>query len=114
MRVTLQYSAFNDMVDQINADRSVGNTLVQKVIPDAQVTIDLPDCFLDSASGDDRDISIAELLFEATNTYEGPLWDRISPRLPGSRTHTALSVKDRVFIDGREWNCDSFGWSRVS
>jgi len=114
MRVTLQYSAFNDMVDQINLDYILRNDVpLQRVIPDAQVTIDLPDCFLDSTSGDDRDISIAELLFEATNTYSGALWDRISPRLPQSRTHTALSVKDRVFIDGREWNCDSFGWSRV-
>lgn len=34
-----------------------------------------------------------------TNLYNGELWDIIEPLLPADRTHTALSVGDKIVID---------------
>jgi len=95
------YSAFDQFVDQMNAEGG------RKVNPGTTAIIPLPDCF----KGDD--LEICETLFRDTNLYEGPFWDRLEPVLPETRTHTALSVGDFVFIDDRRYLCKSFGWERV-
>lgn len=57
--------------------------------------------------------TILEDIFAATNTYGDKipdLWAAIQPLLSEHRTHTALSVGDRIAIDGTVWMCDHFGW----
>ena len=56
------------------------------------------------------DLELLEDLFEQTNLYEGHLWDTLEPRMPDSRSHTALSVGDKVTIDGRAYICEHVGW----
>ena len=56
------------------------------------------------------DLDLCELLFRETNLYEGALWDLMEPHLPPARTHTALSVGDRVVIDDRVYRCEPVGW----
>lgn len=56
-----------------------------------------------------EDLQICEKIFEATNLYEGTLWEILQP-LPEKRTHTALSVGDYVSVDGQMYRCASFGW----
>jgi hypothetical protein len=51
-----------------------------------------------------------EALFEATNIYGGKLWDYLEPMLPAGRSHTALSVGDRVSLDGVTYKCEAVGW----
>jgi hypothetical protein len=100
------YSAFDQHVDQMNMERRPGDRVV---VPSATVEIpNIPACF------DAEDEVICEALFDNTNTYEGPFWDRLEPVLPANRTHTALSVGDRVFIDDRVFLCKSFGWEKIS
>jgi hypothetical protein len=52
-------------------------------------------------------------LFRDTNLYQGELWDLIEPNLSPKRTHTALSVRDEVSIDGRRYVCAGIGWEPV-
>lgn len=61
-----------------------------------------------------NDHYLLELLFEHTNLYAGWLWQIIEPLLSDKRTHTALSVGDRVQIDGRGYVCANIGWERVA
>jgi hypothetical protein len=110
MQVTITYAAFDKHVDQMNMERRPGDRVIQR---SQTATIDLPDCFAEHMEQEDRDRYVAELVFDNTNTYEGPLWNRFEPILPLTRTHTALSSGDFVTIDNRRWFCDSFGWSRV-
>jgi len=104
MDITIIYSAFNRSVDEINAQRPTGQ---RQVVKNAMAhVVGIPECF------DAEDNVILEALFENTNLYAGPFWDRL--RLPENRTHTALSVGDRVLLDGREYECASFGWEKIS
>ena len=96
------YSAFDEHVPQMRVE---GN---RPVNPSTTALVnDMPSCF------DADDLTICEALFENTNLYKGPFWDRLQP-LPETRTHTALSVGDRVFIDDRVYLCKSFGWEAIS
>ena len=52
----------------------------------------------------------AELLFEATNRYAGPLWAQLQALLPAGRGHTALSVGDCVQVGEIMLSCESVGW----
>ena len=54
-----------------------------------------------------------EVLFKDTNLYGGLVWDAISNRLPEGRSHTALSVLDRVRIDDTTYICEAFGWEKI-
>jgi|694.fasta_scaffold02251_47 hypothetical protein len=56
---------------------------------------------------------IVERAFRDTNLYNGSLWDALEPHLPENRTHTALSVRDEVEVDGVTWRCEPIGWSVV-
>jgi hypothetical protein len=103
MDITIIYSAFNLGVDEINAQRPTGS---RQVVKDATAhVVGIPECF------EAEDNVILEALFENTNLYHGPFWDRL--RLPENRTHTAISVGDRVLIDGREYECAAIGWDRI-
>ena len=55
-------------------------------------------------------LGFCEGVFAQTNTYTGPLWDIIEPRLDPKRTHTALSVGDEVSVDGWVYVCDRIGF----
>ena len=104
--IGIVYSAFDQHVDQMNFERRPGDSVR---VPSATVEIpNIPECF------DAEDEVICEALFRDTNTYEGPFWSRLEGVLPMNRTHTALSVGDRVFIDDRTYLCKSFGWELVS
>ncbi len=61
------------------------------------------------------DEEILELLFEQTNLYGGDVWDKyFEGKMPEDRTHTALSIGDRVVIerndDRSEYVCKDVGW----
>lgn len=54
-----------------------------------------------------------ERIFTATNTYgdlEPALWQQIHACLPGERRHTALSVGDRIRVNGETYECAPIGW----
>lgn len=57
------------------------------------------------------DMAALEALFEATNLYSGPLWERmVQQGMPPRRHHTALSVGDEVTLHGKTWRCTPIGW----
>lgn len=87
MQITVHYRAFDDAFD---------------------VPVPVPDCFTSEHT------TVLEGIFENTNLYSGPFWNRIEPALPRNRRHTALSVGDEVTIDGTTYRCEDIGWSVVS
>lgn len=58
-------------------------------------------------------LEFCNMVFRATNTYHGALWDLIEPKLSPNRTHTALSVGDEVTVDDVTYRCERAGWSVV-
>jgi hypothetical protein len=40
------------------------------------------------------------VLYRNTNLYNGNLWNLIEPLLSPTRTHTALSIGDKIAVDG--------------
>ena len=65
------------------------------------------------------DEEILELLFEQTNLYAGDVWEKyFEGKMPENRSHTSLSVGDRVVIerndDRSEYKCADIGWDLVS
>ncbi len=58
-------------------------------------------------------LEFCNMVFRATNTYNGALWDLIEPKLSPKRTHTALSVGDEVTVDDVTYRCERAGWSVV-
>lgn len=86
MQITVHYRAFGDEFD---------------------VPVATPDCFRAD------DITVLRALFENTNLYTGPFWDRIEPLLPSARNHTALSVGDFVTVGRKTYRCDRFGWEHI-
>jgi hypothetical protein len=75
-------------------------------------SFELPDCFCGGNLTE-----ILELIFVATNTYSGPVWDQISPNLPAVRSHTAISPGDWITfnVDGEylTWQCEPVGWRQM-
>jgi hypothetical protein len=63
---------------------------------------------------DATDLEICERVFTNTNRYEGKVWDALQPVMPEQRPHTALSVGDKVEIDGRLYVCANFGFTLVA
>lgn len=101
MNITIVWSMWHDEPD-----------LVQRIVergkePVTEASIETPECF------SMLDIDLLEELFEQTNLYEGPFWDRIEAVMPENRSHTALSTGDFVVIDGRSYRCESIGWQRA-
>ena len=72
----------------------------------AYITIDLPTEGMETTA-------ILERLFEETNLYQGEWWDAMQADMPADRHHTALSVGDRVIIDGRSHFCAPMGWETL-
>ena len=65
------------------------------------------------------DQEILELLFEQTNLYAGDVWTKhFDGKMPENRTHTALSVGDKVRIerdgDNSLYVCADFGWDLLT
>lgn len=60
------------------------------------------------------DLAVCERVFHDTNTYGGELWDALQPVIPARRSHTALSVGDKVSIDGRTYRCEMMGFALVA
>jgi hypothetical protein len=54
-----------------------------------------------------------EILFRDTNLYEGKVWEAISSELPEGRSHTALSVHDKVRIGNELYVCEAIGWEKI-
>ena len=48
---------------------------------------------------------ICEQIFHQTNTYSGPIWDAIKPKMAETRTHTSISIGDEIDIDGQVYIC---------
>lgn len=94
-------------------DRTQLVTVAYRAFEDTPVTISF-------RYSPDRDVdprTLCEQLFEQTNTYQGPLFDLMRPGLDATRDtgrhHTALSVGDRVTINGRTWECAPLSWEPV-
>ena len=56
------------------------------------------------------DIEFLEMLFQQTNLYQGTWWDEFHTQFPEGRSHTALSVGDKVRLEGLTYTCADFGW----
>lgn len=59
---------------------------------------------------DESDLEFCERVFANTNTYQGRVWDALQSVIPAERSHTALSVGDKVSIDGRTYDCAPVGF----
>jgi len=64
------------------------------------------------------DMEILEGVFEATNLYGGYIWRQLENNLPRNRSHTALSIGDRVVLRSdkpypskSEYVCKDIGWA---
>ena len=58
-------------------------------------------------------------MFEITNLQQGEVWDSIKNNLPQERTHTSLSVGDKVVIQfGKHleytFKCADVGWDYLA
>ena len=53
------------------------------------------------------------VVYRATNTYSGNLWNIIEPKLSGFRTHTALSIGDEIEIDGQVYIVADCGFEKI-
>lgn len=58
------------------------------------------------------DLEICEQLFHDFNTYTG-VFKTFEETLPQNRTHTALSVGDKVRIDYNTYECEFVGWNKI-
>ena len=72
---------------------------------------------VDTEVADATDQRICDVIFEQTNLYAGDLWRKIETMLPMDRTHTALSVGDRVRIQrgdvSKYYECANIGWNEI-
>jgi len=82
-------------------------------IPNAEMTFvsEIPPAMFDE--------EILELLFEQTNLQAGDVWKtHFEGKIPENRSHTSLSVGDRVVIerndDRSEYVCKMVGWELVA
>lgn len=64
--------------------------------------------------GTATDLEICERIFTNTNLYQGKVWDTLQSVMPESRPHTALSVGDKVEINGRLYVCSEIGFTLVA
>lgn len=64
--------------------------------------------------GEAEDKTICEQVFADTNRYEGAIWEAMREVMPAERSHTALSVGDKVSIDGRTYRCEPIGFALVA
>lgn len=62
--------------------------------------------FVESASFDvlvreseEQRLELVSRVYNGTNLYSGPVWEKIEPVLPANRTHTALCIGDKITID---------------
>lgn len=60
------------------------------------------------------DREICNAVFSNTNHYAGEFWDALQEVIPAERPHTALSIGDKVAIDGREYVCSEIGFTLVA
>lgn len=60
------------------------------------------------------DTLICNAIYSNTNHYAGKFWDALQEVIPADRPHTALSMGDKISIDGREYVCSEFGWALVA
>jgi len=102
--ITVKWTAFDNLGDQM---------FVKGRITNAEMTFDteIPPAMFDE--------EILELLFEQTNLYGGDVWKtHFEGKMPENRSHTALSVGDRVVIerndDRSEYRCKDIGWDLLT
>lgn len=60
------------------------------------------------------DIQICNAIYSNTNHYAGKFWDALQEVIPEDRPHTAISMGDKISIDGREYVCSEIGWALVA
>lgn len=65
-------------------------------------------------TGERSDLELCEKVFRDTNLYSGELWDALQVAIPAERSHTALSIGDKVEIDGRVYVCGEVGFALVA
>jgi len=53
------------------------------------------------------------VLYRNTNLYNGNLWNIIEPLLSPTRTHTALSIGDKIKIDGIAYIISDCGFIKI-
>ena len=100
-KITITWSAFDrpEMPDSCKASQCL------------EFTVDIPSAYFDQ--------EILEVLFAQTNSYSGRMWDEMNKvGLPEFRTHTALSVGDRIRIERNEDNslyrCEDIGFELLT
>lgn len=81
-------------------------SIVYRAFSQGDITMSRPQVY----ETDKSDEELCEMVFHQTNTYHGDFWD--AHELPANRSHTALSVGDSVIIDGAEWTCEDFGFTK--
>jgi hypothetical protein len=102
--ITIKWTAFENSSNLFVQSGRIGN---------AEMTFEteIPPAMFDE--------EILELLFEQTNLYTGEVWEKyFKDKMPENRSHTALSVGDRVVIerndDRSEYRCKDIGWDLLS
>jgi len=102
--ITVEWSAFAHRADLIAESGKVVNAQLK-------FESEIPPAMFDE--------EILEMLFHQTNTYSGDVWDKyFKDKMPENRSHTALSVGDRVRIerdgDSSLYVCADFGWELLT
>ena len=103
-KITVKWVAFENSSAVLIKNGRIGN---------AEMTFetDIPPAMYDT--------EILDLLYEQTNLYGGKVWDEyFDGKMPENRSHTALSVGDRVVIerndDVSEYRCEDIGWELMT
>jgi len=102
--ITVQWTAFEKNAISLATVNRIGNA-------EMTFTTDIPPAMFDQ--------EILELLFEQTNLYAGDVWTKhFDGKMPENRSHTALSVGDKVRIerdgDNSLYVCADFGWELLT
>ena len=102
--ITVQWTAFEKNAISLATVNRIGNA-------EMTFTTDIPPAMFDT--------EILELLFEQTNLYAGDVWFKyFEDKMPDNRSHTALSVGDKVTIERNDersvYLCENTGWELLT
>jgi hypothetical protein len=102
--ITVQWTAFEKNAISLATVNRIGNA-------EMTFTADIPPAMFDQ--------EILELLYEQTNLYAGDVWVKyFEDKMPVNRSHTALSVGDKVTIERNDersvYLCENTGWELLT
>ena len=101
MKITIRWTAFQEHAVALAEQGKIGN---------AEISFDMP---VDMGAGTYE--YLLNVLYQETNLQNGGIWETyIKEYLPLNRSHTSLSVGDRIAINDQEYVCEMVGWSLVN